>query len=168
MTNHLITGPPGIGKTTLIINLAERLGDRNPVGFYTEEIREGGSRIGFALVSLDGRRSVLSHVDIQSRHRVSKYGVDVAQFERFLGDLGLIESDRGCIIIDEIGKMECYSELFCETIVSLLDSERLVVATIAQKGGGLIAKVKNRPDVFVHNVTWQNRESIAETIKALL
>ena len=38
--NILITGLPGVGKTTLIKKLAEVLNDLNPIGFYTAEIRE--------------------------------------------------------------------------------------------------------------------------------
>jgi adenylate kinase len=40
--NLLITGLPGVGKTTLIRGLAQELRDLNPVGFFTTEIREGG------------------------------------------------------------------------------------------------------------------------------
>ena len=37
--NILITGPPGIGKTTLIKRISHDLQNLNPAGFYTEEIR---------------------------------------------------------------------------------------------------------------------------------
>ncbi len=53
-SNILITGQPDIGKTTLMKKLAEDLRDLRPVGFYTAEIREGGIRKGFELVSLSG------------------------------------------------------------------------------------------------------------------
>ncbi|MBS3920998.1 MAG: AAA family ATPase [Deltaproteobacteria bacterium] len=35
----LITGPPGIGKTTLIKHLSEALGSFSSIGFYTAEIK---------------------------------------------------------------------------------------------------------------------------------
>lgn len=62
-TSHiLITGLPGVGKTTLIRALAERLTTHQPAGFYTEEIRDAqGTREGFRLETLCGRRLVLSH-----------------------------------------------------------------------------------------------------------
>jgi nucleoside-triphosphatase THEP1 len=36
----LLTGPPGIGKTTVIMRLAEFLTEPSIGGFYTDEIRE--------------------------------------------------------------------------------------------------------------------------------
>jgi nucleoside-triphosphatase len=71
--NLLITGLPGVGKTTLIKKLYEALKDFHPVGFYTEEMRGGGERKGFELVNLEGKREVLSHVDIESPYRVGRY-----------------------------------------------------------------------------------------------
>jgi len=50
----LITGRPGVGKTTLIRALARVLGEQAG-GFYTEEIRGPQGRLGFRLVTLDGR-----------------------------------------------------------------------------------------------------------------
>jgi GTP1/Obg family GTP-binding protein len=39
LKNILITGIPGIGKTTLIRKIADALRHIHPVGFYTAEIR---------------------------------------------------------------------------------------------------------------------------------
>lgn len=53
----LITGLPGVGKTTLIRKLVKHLAEHNPAGFYTEEIRDAqGTREGFRLVTLCGRQ----------------------------------------------------------------------------------------------------------------
>ena len=110
--NILITGLPGVGKTTLIRRLAEEIKNFHPAGFYTAEIREGGIRKGFELISLDGKKGLLSHIDIKSPYRVSKYKVDIKGFGDFLNSIAFSCPATRLIIIDEIGKMECLSDKF--------------------------------------------------------
>ena len=159
--NILITGQPGIGKTTLIKKLSEEIRDLRFSGFYTREIREGGIRKGFELISFEGRKDILSHVDMKSPWRVSKYGVDVEGFERFLDALAL---DSPIIVIDEIGKMECFSGKFRSLIKDILDSDKLLIATIALKGSGIIADAKKRDDVRLFEVNPYNRDSLSPEI----
>src|SRR6266496_2303557 len=58
----LVTGPPGIGKTTLVRRVVERLHGKRLTGFYTEELRGRGGRTGFRIVTLDGREARLATV----------------------------------------------------------------------------------------------------------
>ena len=156
----LITGRPGVGKTTLFRQLARALEPFHPVGFYTEEIREGGSRLGFAAVSLDGRRQLLSHVQLPGPPRVGRYGVDIAGFEQFLAGVNLQQAPSSLIMIDEIGKMETCSLNFRSTLTGLLESSKVIVATIALRGGGLIGAIKQRSDCTLVEVTPSNRERL--------
>jgi len=158
--NILITGLPGVGKTTLVKKFVEELKQFHPVGFYTEEIREEGTRKGFELISLDGRKGLLSHTDIQGPHRVGKYKVDVKGFEAFLGSIPLLTPSTRLVIIDEIGKMECFSERFKEYLIACLNSEKWVLATIALKGGGFIEEVKRRHDIKLFGITQRNRDAL--------
>ncbi len=160
----LITGLPGTGKTTLMRKLTIRLAGLNPVGFLTEEIREGGLRQGFRLLSLDGKEGTLAHVGIHGRNRVGRYGVDVKGFETFLADLDLENSGAALVFIDEIGKMESMSPLFTSLVRRLLASRKTVVATVALKGGGLIAELKENPDCEIREVTPANRESLPDEL----
>jgi len=162
--NILITGLSAVGKTTLIKKLAERLSNLHPVGFYTEEIREGGVRKGFDLTSLDGKRGLLSHRETNSPYRVGKYGVDIKGFENFLESIAFLAPATGLIIIDEIGKMECLSPEFRRMIKEILSSEKMLIATVALKGGGLIEEIKRRDDVKLFEITQKNRDSLLSEI----
>jgi len=161
----LISGLPGVGKTTLIRELAKRLAEFEPAGFYTQEIRnKSGVREGFLLVTLSGRRQVLSHISQSGPYRVGRYGVDIAGFEQLLAELDLGHAQSRLIIIDEIGKMECFSRRFNEAVTALLDSPKTLIATIALKGDGFIRRVKDRPDCRLIMVTRENRDRLTEEL----
>lgn len=162
--NILIIGLPGVGKTTLIKKIAEALKGLNPVGFYTAEIREGGVRKGFDLISVNGRRGLLSHTEIKSPYRVGKYGVEIRGLEDFLDTITFFDPAPRLIIIDEIGKMECLSPKFRRLIKEILNSEKLVISTIASKGGGLIEEIKKRNDIKLFEVTQKNRDVLLSEI----
>jgi len=153
--NLLVTGPPGCGKTTLLRRI---VGELPMAGFYTEEIREGGERSGFALVGLDGRRGVLSHIRVKGSPRVGRYGVDIPAFESFLQGMDTGRPGLRLIIIDEIGKMECISGRFRELIGGYLVSPVPFLATIALRGTPPIGRIKVRPDVKVITMTREDRE----------
>jgi nucleoside-triphosphatase len=164
MMKLLITGMPGIGKTTLIKRIVRTLEPFHPVGFYTEEIREQGTRVGFQLVSLDGRTSLMSHVNIQGPFRVGKYGVDVEGFERFLDSLRFIDPATRCVVIDEIGKMECQSKRFQRLVTAILDRDRICIATIALRGTRFIESIKRRPDIRLYRMDAGNRDTLESAL----
>ena len=158
--NILIAGLPGVGKTTLVKKLSEELKHLHPAGFYTEEIREAGQRKGFELISLNGRRGILSHKDIKSPYRVGEYKVDMEGFENLLDSVPFFDPSNRLIIIDEIGKMECLSDPFKNLLKKIFNSGKLVIATIALKGSGLIAEIKERQDIKLFEMTKDNRDSL--------
>lgn len=162
--NIIITGLPGVGKTTLIKGILQEVRSLNPIGFYTEEICEQGSRTGFSLISVTGETSILAAENIPSRFRVGKYGVDLVNFEKFIGNILFRDPASRLIIIDEIGKMECFSKLFTDLVMELLSSNKLVIATVALKGTGLIAKVKSRQNIELIEITKDNRNYLLPKI----
>jgi len=162
----LLTGPPGCGKTTAIMQIARSLDNKKLAGFYTEEIRQNKRRKGFRWIGFDGNAGMLAHVDIKSPFRVGRYGVDVTEFEESV--VLLLDERRGdaeLFIIDEIGRMECCCKGFVCAVRTLFGSEKAVLATVAQKGGGLIAEVKTYPDVKMLTL---NRSNYDKTIKEIL
>lgn len=166
--NLLVTGQPGCGKTTLIERLAAALGPRAG-GFLTREIREGGRREGFEIVTLDGRRGILAHTTIASSVRVGRYGVDLAELER-LGVAAVREALQAglIVVIDEIGKMELGSPAFRQAVIEALDSPLTVLATIHAHPHPFTDAIKRRHDVRLFELTRANRAPVERTISALL
>ncbi len=156
----LLTGLPGVGKTTVIRIVADRLSGLTLRGFYTAEIREGGVRRGFQLLSFEGEEYLLAHVNIVSSHRVSRYGVDVAMLENQAGRLLGMDPPADLYLVDEIGKMECMSARFVSGMRRILDAGLPLVATVAVRGAGFITEVKQRPDAEVWEVTRTNRDAL--------
>jgi nucleoside-triphosphatase len=152
-----------VGKTTLIRRVTEAL-DVPARGFTTEEIRIGGQRVGFGLETLEGERSTLAHVDLRSPSRVGRYGVDLDALKAVAATALALESEPCVYLVDEIGKMECLSPVFREAIETLLESPRLLVATIAARGTPFIEGIKKREGVELWAVTRGNRDRLPAAV----
>ncbi len=161
----LITGKPGVGKTTCVERLARRLPADHRLGFLTREIRENEQRVGFAIETFDGLRRVLSHVRFSSPYRVGKYGVDVSALEDIIAHLeSQALSPSTVMIIDEIGKMESLCSRFRQWMERVLKQSRLLVATISIRGDAWIQSIKQRPDVTLVELTLANREQTCAAV----
>jgi len=128
----LLTGYPGVGKTTICRKVSEEL--RGEVtGFYTEEVRVNGTRIGFDIVTLgdNEQRGILARTVSQiNGPKVGQYTVHVTDFETVaipcLKAVGL-----QYLVVDEIGKMESFSQKFKQEIRKLFtEFDGDIIATI--------------------------------------
>ena len=165
---YLLTGEPGCGKTTIIKETLSRT-NKSAGGFYAEEIRSQGTRQGFKIVTLDGRSAVLSHVDVRSPHRVSKYGVDTENIDRVaVPAIEEAKQNKDIVVIDEIGKMELFSLSFQDAVLEALNSEKKVLGTIMLASHPWADKIKQRPDVEILKVTRFNRSEVLDTVLAWL
>jgi len=163
MGNILLTGKPGIGKTTLVRKVVEQLGNIKAGGFYTQEIRENSVRVGFRITTLDGRRGILAHVNHKGKFRVGKYGVNLGDIDEIAVSSILNSLDRDLILIDEIGKMELYSEKFKEVVVKALETGR-VLGTIRLGRDEFTNEIKKRNDTRIIEVTLENRDPLVEEL----
>lgn len=160
--NIFLTGAPSSGKTTVIKRVIAKL--QCPAnGFYTEEEREGDRRVGFLMKTLDGKEEYLAHQDIESSFRIRRYGVSIENIEN-MAVPSIKPVNDAVIILDEIGKMECFSDLFKKTAVEALDSGNIVIGTITLGGGEFIQGIRDRDDIEIMEVTPDNRDALPDLI----
>lgn len=165
---YLLTGNPGSGKTSLIKQAVA--GIRLKVGgFYTEEIRDRGTRLGFRLVTLDGREAVLSHIDFNKQLQIGKYGVDVAALEK-VGIPALRQAAAVCdlVIIDEIGKMEMLSPAFREVVSLIIDNGKRMLGTIMLSANPWADAIKRQPGVNLVTVSRVNYQQVYANLQKWL
>ncbi len=161
--NIFLTGAPSSGKTTVIKKIIRRL-DFPACGFYTEEERLDGSRIGFVLKNLDGKTAYLAHQDLKSKFRIRRYGVSIENINTIAVPSISSPDNSTIIILDEIGKMECFSEEFKTAAVKILDSPNIVIGTITLGGDDFIEAIRNRQDIEILEVDQDNRDALPDVI----
>lgn len=130
-----IIGKPGTGKTTLVKKLLENI-SLDAGGFYTEEIRDDGVRVGFRIVDIaSSKKATFAHVGIHSDKRVSKYGVDIEAFDNIA--ISSLENalDKDIVIIDEIGRMELFSEKFRTKLTEIVKHKDKKIIIVTMKKG---------------------------------
>jgi len=158
----LLTGRPGCGKTTLIKRVVDHL-VLPAGGFYTEEIRQGGDRVGFKIVTLEGEEAVLAHVDFNTTQRVGKYGLDLRVLES-IGAEAICAAVRArrIVVIDEIGPMEIRSPVFCDVVNHALDSPDVsgILGTISARSFPFTSAIKKRHDITLIELRPNNREQL--------
>jgi nucleoside-triphosphatase len=159
-----LTGRPGVGKTTVVRRIVDRMG-YEAAGFYTEEIRTRGKREGFLIQTLEGESGVLAHVSHGGPFRVGRYGVDVERFDRLA--VSCLERALGTdaiVVIDEIGKMELFSERFRELVERILISRQTVLAVVHQGNDSFARKIRGLPGVEEWVVAEKNRDDLPTLI----
>ena len=172
----VLTGLPGSGKTTLIQKACNVLKQKSIAvqGFYTEEIRQHGKRIGFDVVTLDGIRGPLARVgDVHQNdgraYRVGQYNVKLHSFEHIaLPSLRKKPSVSCVYVIDEIGKMEMFSQRFVHEVRDLLENQRTTVLTTIPAARGkpipFVEEIRHRTDALLFEVTKENRDQLVDKI----
>ncbi|MFX0198571.1 MAG: NTPase [Candidatus Hodarchaeota archaeon] len=163
----LVTGPPRCGKSTLIERVVRKI-EKPVTGFFTLEIKEQGKRVGFSIITIDGKKGVLAHQDIKSQPRVGKYGVNLHDIDHIAVPSMIPTKPDAIVVIDEVGKMECLSPLFRQTLIKILDTKHRVIGSIAQKGDQFIQKIKKRNDIMLIDVSEKNRDNLSHSLITIL
>ncbi|CAG7835566.1 unnamed protein product [Allacma fusca] len=166
----VLTGPPGVGKTTLVQKVCKALESKSiPIcGFVTQEVREHGQRIGFQIITMDGKVGTLSSV----KSKIGMYGVELQEFESVALPIFQKEPQPGSIlIIDEIGKMEMFSKRFQVAVREAFTSDLTILATIPIPKGkpiALVEEVRQNPNSKLFQIDRSNRNTVLLDILKIL
>ncbi len=165
----LITGQPGIGKTTVLLQIVDALKVKGYKigGMVSREVREDGTRVGFEIVDLKtDQKGWLAHVSQPVGPKISKYCVNLSHLDAIgAGSILNAVANADVIVVDEIGPMELFSPAFKEAVSRAVESEKPVLGTIHYRARDpLITAIKAREDAEILEVTQKNREHLHNLI----
>jgi nucleoside-triphosphatase len=165
----LITGSPGVGKTSVLLKTIDMLKAKGFTvgGMLSREVRSSGTRVGFEVMDLyTGKRGWLAHTNQKYGPQVGKYHVNFADLEG-VGTEAVKKAIKECdiVAVDEVGPMELFSERFRHAVEDATECRKPVVATIHGRiEDQLVKKIKTRQDAEIFVVTWENRDSLPPAI----
>ena len=161
----LLTGPPGIGKTTVLCRTIKILKEKGLKigGMLCSDVREDEARVGFELMDLStGQKGWLAHINQPEGPKINKYKVNLIDLD-ILGASAIVEAiHRGDVIaVDEVGPMELQSTAFSAALVQALETNKPMLLTIHHKlNHPIVEKLKNRPDAEIVRITPHNRKNL--------
>lgn len=164
----LITGIPGVGKTTLIskIVLWLRKSGISVGGVYSKEKRSGRVRTGFVMTDLlSGFQKELASIEGEGP-RMGRYRVNLKNLGEFAAP-AVENAVSSCeiIVLDEVGPMELISPEFRRAVKHVIESSKPVLMVIhLRMRDPLIDEIKSRDDAISFEVTPDNRNQLEETI----
>ena len=165
----LLTGNPGVGKTTVLIKIVDALKAEgiSVGGMISREAREGNVRMGFEIIDLtNNKHGWLAHITQRTGPQVGKYHVNLKDLDN-IGAIAIVEAVQKCAVvaIDEIGPMELFSQKFKQAVKQALESRKVVLAVVHAKARDqVINEVKRREDAEIFTVTLANRDSLSEEL----
>ena len=162
--NVLVTGAPGIGKTTLIKHLIRDLTPLIVRGFYKEAIYENSICKGFRLITIDHHEQILAHVYFEGPNRIDQYGINLDGFEDLISRELALDRGTELFIVDEISRMECLSNKFCQQIIKILDSNIPLIGTIAHSPVPDMHILSERSDTSILRITQKNRKTVWKNV----
>jgi nucleoside-triphosphatase len=164
----LITGPPGVGKSTIVSKIILRMKAKGVIvgGCLTAEIREKGQRVGFEVRDLTNeRRGKLAVLAGGLGPRVGKYRVNLEDLAS-VGARGLEDAavSSELIVIDEVGPMELVSPEFRRAVKACIDSGKPILAVVHQRlEDDLLNELKAKAK-SLYEVEIINRDEVAERL----
>jgi len=162
-----LTGLAGSGKSTVLIKTIELLKNsgKKVGGFVTPEIREKGKRKGFYVKDVfSGAMEVFASVDFKIGPKLGKYCIDIDAFDKIaLKAIDFALKNCDVIAVDEIGKMEFFSENFKKKLGVLMLEDKPLIAVLHRDFVGQFKQLGK-----VIEVTKENREKLPEELAKII
>jgi nucleoside-triphosphatase len=166
MTITVITGAPGVGKSTVVIRAASALKDRgvNVGGIVSRELRTNHIRVGFEFIDLiTNDKRVLASIN-GNGPKIGKYFVDLAGCRFAAEKLSGAIKNSDVIICDEIGPIELKSREFIDSVKNLLVVDKKVIVVVHQKlQHPLIEQFKKKSSLII-NLNLENRAKVSQIL----
>ena len=166
MTIIILTGAPGVGKSTAVLRTARTLKDRGLKvgGIVSREQRSNNIRIGFEFIDLmTNDRSVLASI-AGNGPKVGKYFINLAGCTFAAERLSVAVTNSDVIICDEIGPMELKSRELTDSVKKLLDVDKKVIVVVHQKiHHPLIEQFKKKSSLTI-DLNLGNRENVYQIL----
>ena len=165
----LITGPPRIGKTTVLRKTAEDLSSRGYKigGMTSQELKESGNRVGFKIENyISGKKGWLAHVHQPFGPRIGKYRVNLQDLDS-IGVAAIMQAlkDADIVLIDEIDPMELLSESFRNAVRKTVTSFKPLLGTIHfRTQNRLISQLRVGESSEIIEVTVSNRDQLPQQL----
>ena len=162
----LLTGPPGVGKSTVVSRVVLRLKSAGVIvgGCSTMERKAKGVRVGFEVLNLtDGSRGVLASLSAGLGPRVGRYRVNLVDLSA-VGAAGLAKAaaTSEVVVIDEVGPMELVSPEFRRGVRACIDSGKPILAVVHERlEDDLLSELREKARETIA-VTTENRDQVAD------
>ena len=167
----MVSGIPGIGKTTLISNVVEIIKNRGYTvgGIITQEIRDKQKRLGFEILDIyAGKKGILAHINLKKGPKIGKYIVNTKD----LNEIGvaaitnsLNQSEIDLVVVDETGPMELASVKFRNAVAAAICGSKPFLGTVQFKLRNNLMEILNLTDQLkIIEITYDNRNMLIEKI----
>ena len=164
----LVTGPPGIGKSTLVSKVVFGVRSKGfgVGGCLTREVKKGRERTGFRIVDLlTGSEGELASVNGLGP-RVGKYRVNLSSLSTLgAGSLMRAAEVADLIVIDEVGPMELTSQEFRKGVRACLASGKPMFVVLHESmKDPLMTEITDAPNAKLIELTLHNREGVSDEL----
>jgi len=166
MTIIILTGAPGVGKSTAVLRTARALKDRglNVGGIVSREQRSNNIRIGFEFIDLmTNDRSVLASI-AGNGPKIGKYFINLAGCRFAAERLSVAVKNSNVIICDEIGPMELKSREFTDSVKKLLDVDKKVIVVLHEKIQHPLTEQFKKKSSLIIDLNLENRENVIQML----